>query len=113
VIERRRAVQTPLVPWVFYRARRRKIWPVGRFDKVWRKACAQAGVEGRLVHDFRRSVVRNMTRAGVPKKSRWPLVGIRPVRFLTAITLRMRRISGRARRAPRTILPDDGPPFFG
>jgi integrase len=44
------------------------LWPVGRFDKVWRKACQEAGVPGRLVHDFRRSAVRNMTRAGVPEK---------------------------------------------
>lgn len=68
VIERRRAVQMPTVPLVFYRVRRGNIWPVGRFDKVWRKACTQAGVQGRLVHDFRRSAVRNMTRAGVPEK---------------------------------------------
>jgi integrase len=68
IIERRRAVQRPDVPWVFYRWRRGKYWPVLRFDKVWRKACARAGVTGRIFHDFRRSTVRNMTRAGVPEK---------------------------------------------
>jgi integrase len=68
VIERRRALQLPTTPLVFYRIRHGKLWPVGRFDKVWRKACRDAGVPGRLAHDFRRSAVRNMTRAGVPEK---------------------------------------------
>lgn len=68
IITRRRLVQRPDVPWVFYRWRQGKYWPVGRFDKVWKKACTQAGVTGRLFHDFRRSTVRNMTRAGVPEK---------------------------------------------
>jgi integrase len=68
IIARRRVVQRADVPWVFYRFRKGTFWPVGRFDKVWRKACARAGVAGRLFHDFRRSTVRNMTRAGVPEK---------------------------------------------
>ena len=68
IIARQRALQSDHVPWIFHRTLRGKVRPVGRFDKVWRRVCATARVPGRLVHDFRRSAVRNMTRAGVPEK---------------------------------------------
>jgi integrase len=68
IIARRHAVRRSDVLWVFYRFRKGKYWPVGRFDKVWKKACAKAGAPDRLFHDFRRTTVRNMTRAGVPEK---------------------------------------------
>ena len=75
IIARRRIPQSTQVPWVFHRTLRGKTRLVGRFDKVWRKACATAGVPGRLVHDFRRSTVRNMTRAGVPEKIAMSITG--------------------------------------
>jgi len=43
---------------VFYR---------GQFRKTWAKACKKCGLSGLLVHDFRRSAIRNMTLAGVPQ----------------------------------------------
>ena len=41
--------------------------PIGRFDKTWKRACQAAGLPGLIVHDFRRSAVRNYTRAGAPE----------------------------------------------
>lgn len=43
----------------------RKGEPIGDFRKVWSKACKTAGLEGRLVHDLRRSAARDFRRAGV------------------------------------------------
>jgi integrase len=37
------------------------------FRKAWSHACEQVGLVGMLRHDFRRSAVRNMERAGVPR----------------------------------------------
>ncbi len=38
------------------------------FRKAWATACQQAGVPGRLRHDFRRMAVRNMVNDGTPEK---------------------------------------------
>ncbi len=41
--------------------------PLGSFRKTWASACEAAGLKGLLIHDMRRSAVRNLVRAGVPE----------------------------------------------
>jgi integrase len=54
-----------IIPWVFV-----NLQTGGRiryFHRPWVKACQQTGLTGRIFHDFRRTAVRNMIRAGVPE----------------------------------------------
>src|SRR5439155_6452798 len=41
--------------------------PVRSFRRAWLSACTAAGLPHRIVHDFRRTSARNLSRAGVPE----------------------------------------------
>jgi integrase len=64
-----------IVPWVFWRTRRAR--PMKNIIKGWRRACRDAGLAGRIPHDFRRTAVRNLERAGVPRSTAMAMVGHR------------------------------------
>src|SRR6266704_6586197 len=42
---------------------------------TWARACREAGVPGRIPHDFRRTAVRNLERAGVSRSAAMKLTG--------------------------------------
>jgi integrase len=65
--------QGRIIPWVFHRDGQ----PIRSLRRAWARACRQAGVPGRLLHDFRRTAVRNLERAGVPRSAAMKLVGHR------------------------------------
>ncbi len=62
-----------IVPWVFTRRGNQ----IKSYDAAWRSACKRAGLEGKMVHDFRRTAIRNMVRAGIPKHTAMQLSGHR------------------------------------
>lgn len=48
---------------------------VGKLRSGWQRACRRAGLEGRLVHDLRRTVARDMRRAGLSESDIMELCG--------------------------------------
>lgn len=67
-----------VIPFVFpHLAGRHKGERIIEFRKAWRKATRAAGLPGLLVHDLRRSAVRNMERASVPRSVAMKVTGHR------------------------------------
>jgi integrase len=60
-----------VVRWVFHREGKR----VKSIRQAWRTACKQTGLVGYIPHDFRRSAVRRLEQAGVPRSVAMKLVG--------------------------------------
>ena len=49
--------------------------PIKKLRRSWQRACRAAGIEGRLLHDFRRTAVRNLIRAGVQQAIAMKITG--------------------------------------
>jgi integrase len=62
-----------ICPWVFHRNGKR----IRNFRGAWLKACEAAGLTGMIPHDFRRTAVRNLERAGVSRSVAMQLTGHR------------------------------------
>jgi integrase len=62
-----------IIPWLFHKNGKR----IGSFRKTWSTACKKAGLAGHIPHDFRRTAVRNLERAGVPRSAAMAMVGHR------------------------------------
>jgi integrase len=60
-----------VVPWVFHRNGK----PITSIRKAWDRACSEAGFPALIPHDLRRSAVRNLERAGVPRSTAMAMVG--------------------------------------
>jgi integrase len=60
-----------IVPWVFHRGGA----AIKDMDDAWKRAVREAGVPGRLFHDLRRTAVRNLERARVPRSVAMRLTG--------------------------------------
>ncbi len=61
----------PNCPWVFFFEGRQ----IKSFRRSWNTACRKVGLERKILHDFRRSAVRNMVRAGIPERVAMGLSG--------------------------------------
>ncbi len=97
------------IPWVFHRNGRR----VKDFRKAWKNACDQAKIGPRLFHDYRRSAVRNMERARVPRSTAMKVSGqktesiyaryaIVDREMMDEVSMRIERRSGGAGQTERT-----------
>ncbi len=100
-----------VVPWIFHRQGK----PIKDFYTAWRSACVKTGV-AKIPHDFRRTAVRNLERAGVPRSAAMAMVGhktesiyrryaIVDERMLTDAAQRLSRFHAGDRSGPRTVVP--------
>lgn len=73
--------QKRIIPFVFHDAGKPLFGADGRPKRslrgAWRRACVGAGLPARILHDFRRTAVRNLERDGVSRSVAMELVGHR------------------------------------
>jgi integrase len=71
IIDRRRGERVESCPYVFHR----KGQQIRDYSTAWETARRKAGLAGRFFHDSRRTAVRNMDRAGVPRQTAKQITG--------------------------------------
>ncbi len=69
--DRKERLHDRVVPWVFHRRGKRIV----KMDTAWKRACEKGGCPERLFHDLRRTAVRNLERAGVPRSVAMQITG--------------------------------------
>lgn len=75
VLQRRKAARVVGLPFVFHRGGKRI--SLSFWTSTWRKATTAAGRPKVILHDCRRTAVRNLLRAGVPERVAMELTGHR------------------------------------
>jgi len=103
--------QGRIIQAVFHRDGR----AIRSYARAWNAACTAAGLDGRLVHDLRRTAVRNLERAGVSRSVAMKLTGhkteavyrryaITSAAYLSEGVAKLAALHG-APTAARTVLP--------
>src|SRR5262249_28974634 len=64
-----------IIPWVFFRSTKVGVQSIRSYKSSCADARIAAGVPDRIVHDLRRTAVRNLRRAGVPESVAMKLTG--------------------------------------
>lgn len=107
LVERRwsaRVVGDRLAEWVFHRHGN----PVRDIKHVWHRACEEAGVPGRYLHDCRRTAARDMVAAGASPHEAMQVTGHRSLAMFERYNIKTTREAEKALVAREALLRAQG-----